>query len=214
MELISFIKSLKKRDKIYYDIWLPILFELEEKNTVILNRRLDLSKTQYYRIISYGIKLWNELVHSTSIEWSYGKLSISKNIAVKKEIKAKKETLYKEVVQNEFSIDMNEVYGSIISYLNNKAGTSYKSETASYRKFIDSKLKSGYGLEDFYKVIDNKSLEWVGTDFQKFLRPETIFGNKFDTYLNQIITTKTAQDKSYEQVSKATELGWNKASKL
>ena len=56
MEFISFIKGLQKKGKIYYDVWLKILFKLEEQDTIELNRRLDLSKSQYYRIISFGMK--------------------------------------------------------------------------------------------------------------------------------------------------------------
>lgn len=210
MEYISFIKALQKKGKIYYEVWLSILFRLEEKNTIELHRRLDLSKSQYYRIITFGMKLWNEIIPSESIELNYGKLTICRTEIVKKETKPKAEkTIKKQVEKVETEINMDEVYDSIISYLNQKAGTAYKSQTNSYRTFINARLKAGYKIEDFYKVIDNKSTEWIGTDFQKFLRPETLFGNKFDSYLNQIITTKTNQDIAYEQVSKATELGWN-----
>jgi uncharacterized phage protein (TIGR02220 family) len=209
MELISFIKSLKKKGEIYYDIWLPILFKLEENNTVKINRNLDLSKSKYYRIIHYGIQLWDEKIKSTNIVFIDGKLTISSNYPKKNELDIKKVKPLKTSVKIDSDVNMNEIYESIISYLNQKAGTAYKSETASYRKFIDSKLKFGYKIEDFYKVIDNKTNEWVGTEFHKFLRPETIFGNKFDSYLNQIVINKTNQDKAYEQVSKATELGWN-----
>lgn len=214
MEYISFIKALQKKGKIYYEVWLSILFRLEEKNTIELHRRLDLSKSQYYRIITFGMKLWNEIIPSESIELNYGKLTICRAEIVKKETKPKAEkTIKKQVEKVETEINMDEVYDSIISYLNQKAGTAYKSQTNSYRTFINARLKAGYKIEDFYKVIDNKSTEWIGTDFQKFLRPETLFGNKFDSYLNQIITIKTNQDIAYEQVSKATELGWNTTGK-
>jgi uncharacterized phage protein (TIGR02220 family) len=127
------------------------------------------------------------------IQLKSGMLSIyqEKVISLKKVVKPKKE---KETKKAESEINMNEVYESIISYLNQKAGTGYKSETNSYRTFINARLKSGYKIEDFYKVIDNKSNEWIGTDFQKFLRPETLFGNKFDSYLNQNVTKKTNQE--------------------
>ena len=34
-------------------------------------------------------------------------------------------------------------------------------------------------------VIDTKAKEWMGTDMEKYLRPETLFGSKFENYLNQ-----------------------------
>jgi uncharacterized phage protein (TIGR02220 family) len=205
MELISFIKSLLKKDKIYYDVWLPILFDLEEKKFHNINRKLDISKTTYHRIIKFGVMTFNQNVPNLHIDHKKGVLCLVENqIFVPKKSKPKKEA--KKV---ESEIDMNEVYENIISYLNQKASTGYKSETNSYRTFINARFKAGYKIEDFYKVIDNKSNEWLGTDFQKFLRPETLFGNKFDSYLNQNTTIKTSQEKAYEQVSKATELGWN-----
>lgn len=210
MEIISFIKALQKKGKIYYDVWLPILFKLEENNEIQISRRLDISKTQYYRIISFGVELWNEKVKATPIQIKYGKLLISNTNVEVKEVKQKPiKKVKKEAETPIVEIDMNEVYESIISYLNSKAGTGFKSQTNSYRTFINARLKNGYGLEDFYTVIDNKCNEWIGTDFQKFLRPETLFGNKFDSYLNQMVTKKSNQEKAYEQVSEATKLGWN-----
>ena len=58
-----------------------------------------------------------------------------------------------------------------------------------------SRLNEKYTIEDFNKVIDNKCLEWLGTDFEKFLRPETLFGSKFESYLNQKTNVrKTKED--------------------
>ena len=169
MELISFIKGLRKKGKSYYDVWLPILFELEEKNHYKINRRLDISQTQYYRIISFGVQLWSELVTSTTLEYTRGNLSINfKSVPKKSNSKTKAEQVVKDKKEAE-SVDMNEVYDSIISYLNQKAKTGYQSTTNSYRTFINARIKAGATLEDFYAVIDNKCSEWMGTDFQKFV---------------------------------------------
>jgi hypothetical protein len=143
MEFISFIKGLQKKGKIYQDVWMSILFRLEEKDTIDLNRRLDLSKSQYYRIISFGMKLWNEKIPSTPIELNYGKLSILKTETIKQvKPKAEKKTKNEPKII-EAEINMEEVYESIIYYLNQKAGTGYKSQTTSYRSFINARLKAG-----------------------------------------------------------------------
>ena len=213
MELISFIKSLLKEGKIYYDVWQPILFSLEENKYAILERRLNVSKTTYHRIIKFGLEMFKEKVSNIRIEHKRGKLLIIENKVITIAKKVSKPKVEEKTEKVNANIDMNEVYESIISYLNNKAETNYKSKTTSYRTFINKKLKSGYKLDDFYAVIDNKANEWMGTDFQKFLRPETLFGNKFDSYLNQNTKIKTSQEKAYEQVSKATELGWSTSSK-
>lgn len=207
MEFISFIKELRKKGKIYYDVWIYILFELEEKKSYSINRRLDISKTQYYRIISFGIQKWEELIPNMKLDISRGKLSVNIKDTTKK-IKTEKHINPNKKEKEVEKIDMNQVYESIISYLNSKANTKYQFTTNSYRTFINARIKSGATLEDFYNVIDNKCNEWMGTDFEKFLRPETLFSNKFETYLNQKINNRTNQEKLYDKVSEATKLGW------
>lgn len=80
-----------------------------------------------------------------------------------------------------------EAYEKIISYLNQKAGTNYKASTKKTQQFINSRLAEGYTVENFLTVTDKKCAEWLGTEWEKFLRPETLFGNKFEGYLNQIV---------------------------
>ena len=53
------------------------------------------------------------------------------------------------------------------------------------QSFISARLKEGFTVEDFKKVIDVKAKSWVGTDFEKYLRPTTLFGTKFENYLNE-----------------------------
>ena len=43
----------------------------------------------------------------------------------------------------------------------------------------------GFVIDDFKKVIDNMAAEWMGTEWEKYLRPETLFGTKFESYLNR-----------------------------
>lgn len=77
------------------------------------------------------------------------------------------------------------VYADAVNYLNEKAGTNYKHTSSKTRALIDSRIKDGFKLKDFQKVIDNKTKEWLKTDMAKYLRPETLFGTKFESYLNQ-----------------------------
>lgn len=58
-------------------------------------------------------------------------------------------------------------------------------------KLINSRLLEGYKLEDFKTVVDIKFDEWKGTEMAKYIRPETLFGTKFDGYLNQIPVNQT-----------------------
>ncbi|HHJ9512919.1 TPA: conserved phage C-terminal domain-containing protein, partial [Streptococcus pyogenes] len=72
----------------------------------------------------------------------------------------------------------------VISYLNLKAKKNFKVDTASHHRFIKARLKEGYTLEDFKKVVDVMSARWIGTEYEQYLQPQTLFGNKMDNYLN------------------------------
>lgn len=79
----------------------------------------------------------------------------------------------------------NIIYSRVIDYLNSKTGKSYKSTTRKTQSLIKARIDEGFNEEEFFKVIDNKVSEWKGTEYEKYLRPETLFGNKFEGYLNQ-----------------------------
>lgn len=81
--------------------------------------------------------------------------------------------------------DNNNIYSLVIDYLNRKASTNYRSNTKNTRSCINARVKEGFTVEDFKKVIDYKSKDWIGTDFEKYLRPATLFGTKFENYLNE-----------------------------
>lgn len=76
-----------------------------------------------------------------------------------------------------------------IAYLNQKLGKSYKYVDKN-TKLVNARLKEGYTIDDFKTVIDKKVAEWQNGDMAKYLRPETLFGTKFDGYLNQPIAKK------------------------
>ena len=73
---------------------------------------------------------------------------------------------------------------SIVDYLNSVCGTAFRA-TASYtQSHINQRLREGFTLDDFKAVIDYKFREW-GKDarMKAYLRPETLFGTKFESYL-------------------------------
>lgn len=83
-----------------------------------------------------------------------------------------------------------EIYISIVDYLNKKSGSAYRAKTPKTQKLIEARLNEGFTEEDFKVVIDKKCAEWIGTEWEKYLRPETLFGNKFEAYLNAKTTVK------------------------
>lgn len=78
-----------------------------------------------------------------------------------------------------------DIVSEVILYLNQVAGTRFTAGSQATQKHINARLKEGYTLEDFKQVIDTKTSEWQGTEFAKFLRPVTLFGTKFENYINQ-----------------------------
>lgn len=76
-------------------------------------------------------------------------------------------------------------YKKISDYLNDKTNKHYKHTTGKTRRFIEARWNEEFNLDDFKKVIDVKTTEWLGTEQEKYLRPETLFGTKFEGYLNQ-----------------------------
>ena len=89
-----------------------------------------------------------------------------------------------KVKAEEKAIKSNEEAKEIIAYLNQITGSKYKLATSTLSK-INARMKEGYKLDDFKRVIDLKSKEWTGTKFEAYLRPETLFSTKFESYVNQ-----------------------------
>ena len=85
----------------------------------------------------------------------------------------------------------------IISYLNEKAGTNYKPTTKKTQDFIKARFNEGFNIDDFKTVIDKKVNSWAGTEWEKFIRPETLFGTKFESYLNEKLPNKDYKKTSY-----------------
>ena len=73
----------------------------------------------------------------------------------------------------------------IIEHLNNVTGCDYKTDSKNTIMLIEKHIKEGYKKEDFISVIDKKYKEWKDTEREKYVRPETLFGDKFESYVNQ-----------------------------
>jgi hypothetical protein len=93
-------------------------------------------------------------------------------------------------------INNKNIYSEAIDYLNEKAGTKYKSSSKNTTRHIQARLNEGYTLEDFKTVIDKKCSEWLNTDMEKYLCPDTLFGSKFEKYLNQKINATRINNKN------------------
>lgn len=92
----------------------------------------------------------------------------------------KKKVKKEKNVNNKYSVAAKE----IIDHLNERTGAQYKATTKDTQKHIRARLDEGFTVDDFKSVIDKKSAEWMNTEWQKYLRPQTLFGTKFESYLN------------------------------
>ena len=86
------------------------------------------------------------------------------------------------------------VITEIIDYLNEKAHKKYRSNNKTTIRHINARLKEGRTLSDFKQVIDNRCATWLGTDMEQYLRPETLFGSKFESYLNASAPKRRGSD--------------------
>lgn len=88
----------------------------------------------------------------------------------------------------EVEVEVEREIEAIVCALNQITGSSYRPKTKSTRKFILARLNEKYTIDDFKKVITVKFIEW-GADqkMKNYLRPETLFGNRFESYLQQTV---------------------------
>lgn len=91
--------------------------------------------------------------------------------------------------------DADVPYGDVIAYLNEKSGKHYRVGTEATRRMIRARFLDGYTLDDFKHVIDVKVSQWLGTEQEKYLRPETLFRpSHFESYLNEAPQRQSALD--------------------
>lgn len=95
-------------------------------------------------------------------------------------------------------------FREIIEYLNDRTGSHYRPGTAATKRHIRARLREGFVLEDFFTVIDTMCGEWLeDIRMRKYLRPETLFGTKFESYLNRA-PSGTARDRPPVQETRET----------
>lgn len=96
---------------------------------------------------------------------------------------------------NASSNTINKDIVEIVNYLNSVTGKNYNTSTRKTRSLIKARMNEGFTLVDFKKVIDIKNSEWsLNQKMSKYLRPETLFGTKFESYLNQEVNKSDPYD--------------------
>jgi uncharacterized phage protein (TIGR02220 family) len=216
MDVMLFIKDLRKKGALYYQTWMPLLIQYNGKDGQVIKLSVtpNVPKSTYYRIIQYGIDTFPSYVKNYSLVKKRNEIiinSIQKEMVVA-EIITPEVVVEKKPRQPQVKPKTNdELIEKIINFLNECTGKSFKTNSKVAISNINARLKEGYVLDDFIKVISVKATKWINTKFEDYLTPNTLFGNKFESYLNENINVeKTKQENAYEQVIKATELAFNK----
>ena len=182
---------------------LPMFFEKSDtvyRNLKVLQEKglikyIKQGKKDLIRITAKG-KTWNEFKDNNSEKNPNSEQNSEKNpnnLGKKSEKEPKnseKNPTNNNTIYNYNNTNiLNNIYSSVIDYLNKKTERTgkekYSSTSTKTQKLIKARLREKYELEDFKIVIDKKCKEWLGTDMEKYLRPETLFGNKFESYLKQ-----------------------------
>jgi len=202
--LIKFLNILYKKPKDYQLFWLYILGQIiDGKQSFVsineLKKVFGYNKTKFYRILRFGLPFFNKKNNGVFIDSNNGILIIEVIRNVNK-------------VQEKNPIENNkEIIKNIIEFLNNKTNKNFTTKSSKTISCINSRIKEGFIENDFIKVIEIKTEKWLGTSMEEYLRPITLFGNKFDSYLNETNKINKGNErfaKTQSAVDKAKEVDW------
>ena len=103
-----------------------------------------------------------------------------------KESKVKESKVVNTLSGNPTLESKKNIVVEVVEFLNQQTGARYRANTPKTRRLIETRIKEGFGLDDFKIVIAKKSKQWLhDPKMSKYLRPETLFGTKFEGYLNE-----------------------------
>nr|WP_106779246.1 conserved phage C-terminal domain-containing protein [Lysinibacillus timonensis] len=211
----------KKQFPFWSEITISRIFlNLEKKGVIISSieyNRIKTYKTKYYRIdyeklnrilekkkidcvgnpfaLDLQLDMSNKQNRKLPTNQIERPLDINNGAYIKEERKKEKE---RKIIEKP-----HDVVDEVIEYLNTKANREFRSQNNSTRRLIHARLKDGYTLNDFKKVINLKVKQWINDKRMKlYLRPSTLFNpTNFENYLNETIVL-TKQTTSTKQVIK------------
>lgn len=96
-----------------------------------------------------------------------------------------------------------------IKYINNLTNQNLEEKNFINEKYLLDLLDKQYTFNDFKIVIDKKYKQWKGTQFEKYIRPSTLFSKKFETYLNEQSNSQAKLAKLFNSVEQAKRTNWN-----
>lgn len=182
----------------YIRVWLYVFTQLSKGvNTIAVATILEETKVTrqwLYEILNKGVKVFGEQGIVVSL---HRKHSTDKNItfqigqSINQTIQTKQPTTKVEQPKKDKSINDQQslTINAIVTYLNEVTGKHYRTDNPTTIRLIIARLNNGFTIEQFKYVIDVKAAHWMNDEMEKYLRPETLFGNKFESYLNETFTT-------------------------
>ncbi len=224
-KLIDNLSTREEKEKLLYEIFEYVFKDIEpnlkgmsEAIFINLKRPIDISKSQSKRRLKKETKDENinprktgekpeenqsktgEKPQQNTSMMSMSNVNVKDNRdnrSVREEEKEEKDT--------DETGELVEMSKKIIEYLNVKLGARFKPTTKTTRSHINARLNEGYKFDDFIAVIDKKYTEWKNTEFEKYLCPDTLFGTKFEKYLNQKSISKAP--KNFQDYSNKRDYG-------
>ena len=182
----------EKRKK-FVSMWVEIASRMDELPVQFSFKELcqnhQLSRSGLHRHLEEVKQLWDKSGTNLGQVWYRGGIEFQ-SVAPFSQINLgqtwdKPETKVKQKKRQNSHNKNEDVRRDIMDYLNEKTGKKYRIKNKQTIKDIDARLKEGYVYKDFCQVIENKTKVWKGTEQEIYLRPVTLFGNKFDSYLNE-----------------------------
>lgn len=87
--------------------------------------------------------------------------------------------------KKEKNVTKKEELKDIISHLNLRTKKNYNPGSKKTAELVNARINEGFTVDDFKAVIDNQTVKWLNDPKMcEYLRPETLFGTKFESYLN------------------------------
>jgi len=97
-------------------------------------------------------------------------------------------------------------YQEIISFLNETCQTKFRPDTGTTRNMIKARFNEGFDLEDFKAVISTKAGQWLTEPkMVQYLRPQTLFGTKFESYLTESSRAPVKKETKLERMQREWE---------
>jgi len=154
---------------------------LSEKQVLIISKTIDKEIMIKFKKDEYGFFFNERLENEVTKRKAF---SESRSDNRKGKTKQVNNTSYSSEESLVIHMENENIIKDVINYLNKESEKSFRENTPKTISVINARLKEKYTIEDFYKVIKLKVSEWKGTNMDSYLRPETLFGSKFESYLN------------------------------